>query len=175
MVAKKKTVKKTKKSNSKKSIDTKQSKEIKELKSQVEYFKKQLIASSNAELEKNVNELNEQLSKLVSININLQSKMTELLIKMTDLVRENRELISLLEDAGAEEAESKTQGISSESVLFELKKIEKNTNETLKTNIELTHHLKKMYTKNLLSKAINGKIQEMPLPENEEGKKVNES
>ena len=39
----------------------------------------------------------------------------------------------------------------------------------LNLNKELTQYLKKMYTKNLLSKAINGKISEneMPMPQGE--------
>jgi hypothetical protein len=160
--------------SSKKSIDTKQTKEIKELKSQVDYFKNQMANSSNSELEKNVEELNEQITKLVSININLQSKMTELLIKMTDLVRENRELIGLLEEAGDEDKTEKSNSIGNDSILFELKKIEKNTSDSLKINYDLNSFMKKMYTKNLLSKAINGKIEEMEMPMPSEGMKTDE-
>ncbi|MFA5333631.1 MAG: hypothetical protein WC376_03990 [Candidatus Nanoarchaeia archaeon] len=156
-----------KKKTSKKSVDVKQSKQIEELTSQVDYFKNQIVSSSNAQLERNVNELNEQLMKLVSININLQSKMTELLIKMTDLVRENRELISILEESSEEESDEK-QGASNENVVFELKKIEKNTSETMKSNLELGQFLKKMYTKSLLTQEIGNKLGEMPTPENEE-------
>ncbi|MFA5303725.1 MAG: hypothetical protein WC393_04285 [Candidatus Nanoarchaeia archaeon] len=156
-----------KKKTSKKSVDVKQSKQIEELTSQVDYFKNQMVSSSNAQLERNVNELNEQLMKLVSININLQSKMTELLIKMTDLVRENRELISILEESSEEESDEK-QGASNENVVFELKKIEKNTSETMKSNLELGQFLKKMYTKSLLTQAIGNKLSEMPTPESEE-------
>ncbi|MDD3888279.1 MAG: hypothetical protein PHN19_06005 [Patescibacteria group bacterium] len=158
-----------KKSSKKKktSIDSKQSKQLEDLKSQVDYFKNQIVSSSNAQLERNVNELNEQLVKLVSININLQSKMTELLIKMTDLVRENRELISLLEES-SEESSAENVGLSNENLVFELKKIEKNTSDTMKSNQELGQYLKKMYTKNLLSKAIGEKMNQMPMPENDE-------
>lgn len=158
-----------KKSASKSTVDAKQSKQINELMAQIDYFKNQMVSSSNAQLERNVQELNEQLTKLVSININLQSKMTELLIKMTDLVRENRELISLLEESGEEDIEKKSE--SNDGVIFELKKIEKNTSENSKYVQELGAHLKKMYTKNLLSKAIGN---EMPMPESEKGEKIDE-
>jgi hypothetical protein len=162
MATRKKASKKTKNS-----VDSKQTKQIEELTAQIDYFKNQIVSSSNAQLERNVNELNEQLMKLVSININLQSKMTELLIKMTDLVRENRELISLLEESSEEETAEKS-GANNENMIFELKKIEKNTSETMKSNLELGQFLKKMYTKNLLTKAIGNKMNEMPTPENEE-------
>ena len=110
--------------------------------------------------------------KLVSININLQSKMTELLIKMTDLVRENRELISLLEESSEEES-ANNSGINNENIVFELKKIGKNNEETMKSNLELGQFLKKMYTKNLLNKALGEKMNEMPTPEgDEEGMKT---
>lgn len=165
------TTKTKKNSKSKSALDTKQSKQLEELTAQVDYFKNQLVSSSNAQLERNVNELNEQLIKLVSININLQSKMTELLIKMTDLVRENRELISLLEESSEEDSAEK-QGVSNENVVFELKKIEKNTSEAMKSNVELSQFLKKMYTKNLLTKAIGDKVNEMPTPEGEEEMKT---
>jgi hypothetical protein len=160
-----------KKSKSKSKIDIRQSKELEELKAQLDYFKNQMVNSSNAQLERNVNELNEQLTKLISININLQSKMTELLIKMTDIVRENRELISLLEESSEEETAEKS-GVSNENLIFELKKIEKNTSETMKSNLELSQFLKKMYTKNLLNKAIGNQINEMPTPESEEEMKT---
>jgi hypothetical protein len=166
MAAKKKSSRKTKNS-----VDIEQSKQIEDLISQVDYFKNQMVSSSNAQLERNVSELNEQLMKLVSININLQSKMTELLIKMTDLVRENRELIGLLEESSEEESAEKP-GVSNESIVFELKKIEKNTSETMKSNQELGQYLKKMYTKNLLNKAIGEKMNEMPTPENDEEMKT---
>lgn len=154
-----------KKSSKKKSVDTKQSEQLEELKAQVEYFKNQIVSSSNAQLERNVNELNNQLARLTSININLQSKMTELLIKMTDLVRENRELINLLEESAEGEAEEKSE--PNQGLIFELKKIEKNTSDTLKSNQELAQHLKRVYTKTLLTRAIGEKITEMPEPEQE--------
>jgi hypothetical protein len=168
MTSGKKASKKTKTS-----VDSRQSKQIEDLKSQVDYFKNEMVSSSNANLERNVNELNEQLIKLVSININLQSKMTELLIKMTDLVRENRELIGLLEESSQEDSAEKS-GVSNESIVFELKKIEKNTSETMRSNLELGQYLKRMYTKNLLIKAIGEKMNGMPMPESEEEMKTSE-
>jgi len=161
--------------SSKTKLDEQQSKEIDNLKAQLDFFKNEMVSSSSAQLEKNVNNLNEQISKLVSININLQSKMTELLIKMTDLVRENRELISLLEEASEEETAEKP-GSGNEELIFELKKIEKNTEDSLKSSQELAQYMKRMYTKNLLTKVIGEKLQQsvptvmpgasdIPLPE----------
>jgi len=167
MAARKKSAKITKKAKPRNSSHN-PSKEIKALKAQLDYFKNQMMASSGVQLERNVGELNEQLVKLVSININTQSKMTELLIKMTDLVRENRELISLLEESSEEETAEKTGG--NENLVFELKRIEKNTAENMKATMELSQYLKKTYTKLLLSKAIGEKMSEMPTPETEEMK-----
>lgn len=170
-MAAKKTVSKRKPAR-KSAVDSRQSSEINELREQLDYFKQQMVSSSNAQFERNVQELNEQLAKLVSININLQSKMTELLIKMTDLVRENRELISLLEESGEDESEKKNE--ADEGMVFELKKIEKNTSDTSKYVQEMGSHLKRLYTKNLLSKAIGDKMNEMPMPESQMEDKIDE-
>ncbi len=141
--------------------------EIKELKSQVEFLKKIVEESSAKKLEDNIEELNEQITKMVSININLQSKMTELLIKVTDLIRENRELVNLLEEASEEEEE---EGPDWNSILVELKKIEKNTADFKEANSKLVEYIKKMYTKNLLAKAIKGADAGIPIPSEKEVK-----
>ncbi|MBN1923903.1 MAG: hypothetical protein JW791_04040 [Nanoarchaeota archaeon] len=168
MVAKKKTAKKTakKKTATKSSVN----KEIKALKEQLDVFKSQMRESSSAKLEQNIEDLSEQLNKMVSININLQSKMTELLIKVTDLIRENRELISLLEEAssGEEEEGEANKAFDSEIMLVELKKIEKNTSDLTAENVKLNDYIKRMYTKSLLSKAIKGKVESSPKKEEEE-------
>lgn len=137
--------------------------DIRELKEQVLFLKEQLNSSGSHQLKSNIGELNEQITKLVSININLQSKMTELLIKVTDLIRENRELVSLLEES----SDSGEEGVSNEGLLVELKKIEINTSGLYQENFKLTEYIKRMYTKSLLSSAINGISNEdkkMPLP-----------
>jgi len=155
-----------KKSSSKTKRNTNNS-DIKELKEQVLFLKEQLSSSSSNQLKNNIEELNEQITKLVSININLQSKMTELLIKVTDLIRENRELVSLLEEASDGEQGG---GTSNEGLLVELRKIENNTNELYQENSKLVEYIKRMYTKSLLSSAMNGNVNEektMPLPSEE--------
>ncbi|PJA22828.1 hypothetical protein COX58_01065, partial [archaeon CG_4_10_14_0_2_um_filter_Archaea_38_6] len=101
--------------------------DVKRLREQMNDLMRQVKDSTTTRLEENVEELNEQLNKMVSVNINLQSKMTELLIKVTDLVRENRELISLLEEEAEGEAGTNDKGTSSDSLIMELKKIETNT------------------------------------------------
>ncbi|VVB74521.1 Uncharacterised protein [Candidatus Tiddalikarchaeum anstoanum] len=133
--------------------------ELKGLRLQVSALKKSIEDSTYAKFENNVEDLNEQLTKMISINITLQSKMTELLIKVTDLIRENRELIGLLEEASSSEGQAGGQGEDTMgSVLLELKKINKNTFLMGESFKDLDGYIKKMYTKGLLSKAIGDKV-----------------
>ncbi|PIU61581.1 hypothetical protein COS83_03905 [archaeon CG07_land_8_20_14_0_80_38_8] len=143
--------------------------DVKRLREQMNDLMRQVKDSTTTRLEENVEELNEQLNKMVSVNINLQSKMTELLIKVTDLVRENRELISLLEEEAEGEAGTNDKGTSSDSLIMELKKIETNTRGMKEENTKVLDYIKKLYTKNLLSKAIKGRISEESPPAPEEG------
>ena len=48
------------------------------------------------ELGDNISRLNEQVLKLVTVNINLQAKITELLIKSTEQIEQVTEMIELL-------------------------------------------------------------------------------
>ena len=146
---------------------------INKLKSEVSTLKKSFQTSAYTKFEGNVQDLNEQVTKLVSINLTLQSKMTELLIKVTDLIRENRELISLLEEASESGAEAASGGINEESkslfesLLVEMKKVTKNTYIMGESFKNLDSYMRKAYTKGLLSKAIGGKFEASPMPEEE--------
>lgn len=147
-----------KKTSNKKKVND----EIGKLKAQVSALKDLMKESTSGRLEQNIEELNEQLNKMISININLQSKMTELLIKVTDLIRENRELISLLEEASETTAGEESKGPDWESLLVELKNITSNTTDLKEENTKLVDYIKRFYTKNLLSKAVKGRIKEAP-------------
>lgn len=163
----------TKKTKAKKTSGV--SSEIKTLKNQVASMKKMIKQSNKNSLDNSVEELNEQLTKMISININLQSKMTELLIKVTDLIRENRELISLLEEASETEDVKKEEGESESmaNLLIELRKITDNTLLMKDSFKDLNVYIRRAYTKGLLSKAIGGKIEikedekTLPVPEKE--------
>ncbi len=173
MPVKKKLTSKKKTTKRKASVKSTVSKQISLLKEQLESFKKQMRESSSAKLDDSIEDLSDQLNKMVSININLQSKMTELLIKVTDLIRENRELIGLLEEAsaGEEEGEVEVKNPDYEGLLVEMKKIEKNTSDLLVENLKLNNYIKKNYTRRLLSSAIQGKVKEennFPAPPEEE-------
>jgi hypothetical protein len=144
--------------------------DIKKLKAQVSALKSLMKESSSSKLEQNVEELNEQITKMVSININLQSKMTELLIKVTDLIRENRELISLLEEAS--EVAEEEAGPDWSGMIAELKNITSNTADLKSENTKLVDYIKRFYTKGLLTRAVTGgKMEEgaeVPVPEESE-------
>lgn len=112
-------------------------------------------------LTKNIEDLNEQITKMVSININLQSKMTELLIKVTDLIRENRELVGLLEEASEIEIDAMHADAeaTTKDLLDELKKVTKAIGDMSKSFSGVEKYIKRAYTKEMLSKAVGGKIE----------------
>lgn len=147
---------------------------IEELKQEMLLLKQTFEERATNKLEDNVQNLNEQIVKMVSVNINLQSKMTELLIKVTDLIRENREIISLLEEASEIEPSIKQKGkLDYEGVFLEVKKISLSTSKISEENKELLEYMKKMYTKQLLNKTLNGNISLPQSIKNEEKKIVN--
>ena len=134
-------------------------KAINELKQEVIILKQSLENRETNKLEHNIQNLNEQIIKMVSVNINLQSKMTELLIKVTDLIRENREIISLLEEASEIEPTNKEKNkIDYEGIFLEVKKISLSTSKMSEENKGLLDYMKRIYTKQLLSKTLNGNI-----------------
>ncbi len=142
-----------------------------DLRKEIESLRKEMEERTSTEqydkLSNNIEDLNEQITKMVSININLQSKMTELLIKVTDLIRENRELIGLLEEAS--EAEVMEPETSRTELLNELKMIKSSISEMSSSFKGLEKYIKKAYTKEMLSKAVGGKVEAPPEKKEEEG------
>lgn len=80
------------------------------------------------ELTRNLERLNEYVSKLITVNINLQAKITELLIKDSEMIEQVTEMVELLKKASeievSEMGERMPQArINIEPVVLELKKI----------------------------------------------------
>lgn len=102
-----------------------------------------------------INELTQQTDKMVTVSINLQAKMTELMIKVTDLTENVTEMVDILKEAGEMEMETHEGGeMDVEPIVAELKNLEKQNAETVKEIKNLIKYMKKMYTKQLIGKAI---------------------
>jgi predicted transcriptional regulator len=109
--------------------------------------------------ERDILELREQVEKLITLSINLQAKMTELMIKVTDLIANEKEMITLLKEVSEIEAESlKTseatggvvQQVNMQPLIDELKKLSSQNDQMIKSMSEVENYLKKAYTKGLL-------------------------
>ena len=109
------------------------------------------------ELKENIEELNEQVSKLVTVNINLQAKITELLIKETELIEEVTEMTELLKKASEiETAPEREVKIDLMPVVNELKNISAQNEEIKKGFTELNNFIRLMYRRERLTRAMGG-------------------
>ncbi len=107
------------------------------------------------ELGKNIDKLNEQVSKLVTVNINLQAKITELLIKTAEQIEQVTEMIELLKHASEVDVND-NNNIDLSPIINELKKISAQ-NEEVKNNIsELTNLMRNTYRKEKIAQVIKG-------------------
>jgi hypothetical protein len=108
------------------------------------------------QFESAINKLAEQTDKMVTVSINLQAKMTELMIKVTDLTENVIEMVDVLKEAGELDMESSTEGatVSVEPIVSELKKMQQQNEETLKEIKNLLAYMKKSYTRELIGKAV---------------------
>lgn len=110
------------------------------------------------ELNENIEKLSEQLSKLVTININLQSKMTELLIKITEQTEEVSEMIELLKKASEIEEEVSVKEERKEEsfapIISELKKLSNQNTVMIEEFKRLGEYISKAYTKGLITRAV---------------------
>jgi hypothetical protein len=109
--------------------------------------------------ERDILELREQVEKLITLSINLQAKMTELMIKVTDLIANEKEMITLLKEVSEIEAESlkaseatggTVQQVNLQPLIDELKKLSSQNEQMIKSMGEVENYLKKAYTKGLL-------------------------
>ncbi|HLE06825.1 MAG TPA: hypothetical protein VI790_05700 [Candidatus Nanoarchaeia archaeon] len=108
------------------------------------------------ELGENVDKLNEQLMKLITVNINLQAKITELLIKTTEQIEQVTEMTELLKRASEiETSNEKEIKIDMSPVVAELKVLSSQNEEIKKGFGELSGFMRKDYRREMISQAIN--------------------
>jgi len=107
------------------------------------------------ELSENIERLNEQVLKLVTVNINLQAKITELLIKTTEQVEQVNEMIELLKRASeVETVEAKEAKIDMSPVVNQLK-VMSGQNEEIKSGLaRLSDFMRVLYRRDKLEQAI---------------------
>ncbi len=114
------------------------------------------------QFESAITKLAEQTDKMVTVSINLQAKMTELMIKTTDLTENVVEMVDILKEAGDLEMDSDKEGgkISIEPIVTELKKMQEQNALTMKEMKGLLDYMKKMYTKQLIGEAVRSNTAE---------------
>lgn len=138
---------------------------IMKLKKEVDALKRERqIDLPMDEINRNMERLSEQLSKLVSININLQAKMTELMIKTTDLIEGVSEMVDLLRRASEVEVEGgQVVQLPPEAlspVVEELKKMSRTNKEVTDAMKDLEKYIRKEYTRGLIRGALGQRQQQ---------------
>jgi|GEM_PF-1483080 len=127
---------------------------IKKLKKRVEELEEEKqVQIPMKELSENIERLNEQVLKLVTVNINLQAKITELLIKNTEQIEQVTEMIELLKKASeVEMAESKEGAkIDLTPVVSELKVLT-SQNEVIRNDFKkLGDFMRVLYRRGMLT------------------------
>jgi len=131
---------------------------IKKLKKRVEELeKKDDYDIPVKELKENIERLNEQVLKLVTVNINLQAKITELLIKTTEQVEQVNEMIELIKRASEVETTETKEGKIDMSPVVNQLKIMSGQNETIKDSLSrLSDFMRVLYRREKLTQATEG-------------------
>ncbi len=136
---------------------------IKRLEREIEDLKKKKVAEIPIEkLGDNIEKLNEQVSKLVTVNINLQAKITELLIKNAELIEGVTEMVELLKRASEVEVTAETkpeQKIDLSPVVNELKNISSQNAQILEGFKRLNEYMQKTYRRGMLEKVLEAPSQ----------------
>ncbi|MBR9679182.1 MAG: hypothetical protein GON13_02860 [Nanoarchaeota archaeon] len=92
------------------------------------------ISTEVSDLRRELSELNNLITKMVATNINVQSKVTESLIKMDDLIKEVKDMVELLQVATEmESGPTEIHGFS--DMTSSLKKLNTNV-ESIDTNLK---------------------------------------
>ncbi len=102
-------------------------------------------------LDSQIENVNEQMEKMISINLTLQSKITELMIKQIDLIESLKKMIDLLEEAGQEE-EEKVDYITPLKETMET--LVSKQDELLTALQTIDKHITREYTREMLTKAL---------------------
>jgi len=127
---------------------------IKKIEKEIERLRKEKFSTTIPleEFKKDVEKLSEQIDKLVTINLTLQTKITELLVKHAELLKDLDDMILLLKQAT--EVETETGIVNLEPVVEELKKLEKQNEEMSEAIRELTAYLRRTYTRGLIERIV---------------------
>ena len=135
---------------------------LKKLEREIKKIKNKDINVPVEKLGDNVEELNEHVSKLITVNINLQAKITELLIKNTELIENVNEMVELLRKASEVEAVGVDEGVgaaqtklSFDPVVSELRKIGKQNTEMIEGFKRLNEYLFKTYRRGMIEKVMS--------------------
>jgi hypothetical protein len=128
---------------------------IKKLRKKVEALEKRKTKDIPIkELGENIEELNEQVLKLVTVNINLQSKITELLIKNTEQIEQVTEMIELLKRASEVEVGEKEVKLDLSPVVTELRTMSAQNEEIKRGLQELSNFMRTLYRRERITQAI---------------------
>ncbi|MCW1300864.1 MAG: hypothetical protein QW507_01515 [Candidatus Nanoarchaeia archaeon] len=126
---------------------------IKKIQKELEEIRRSKISTLPLdEFKKDVEKLSEQIDKLITINLTLQTKITELLVKHAEVLKDLDEMVNLLRQATEIESESSVVNLA--PVVDELKKIQEQNKEMMETIRELTTYLKRTYTRGLIERIV---------------------
>lgn len=105
----------------------------------------------NTILRRSIEDLTNQVNKMIGINMSLQSKIVELLIKLTDLIEETKEMTTLLKMASGGEQQEKEPERPAVDMELLAKMLEQNSQ--LLSRIEnMENQVKKVYRHQILQK-----------------------
>ncbi len=103
------------------------------------------------DLTQEIRDTGDEMEKMITINLTLQSKMTELMIQITDLLKNVSEMVSLLKESAEAEEEGATDNTAMVKILEEIK----NQNGDILLSLQtLDKHLTREYTRDMLNKAV---------------------
>ncbi len=136
---------------------------IEELKKEVEELKKvKETAASAAELVDSIKELADYVDKLIVVDADLHSRITDLMIKITDLTKEMKVVSDLLrkglgEPVSIEPKQVKSvavQGVKPSNPVEEIRRLREENEKLLKQLSDLEKIYRERETKEMLRKAL---------------------
>jgi methyl-accepting chemotaxis protein len=101
-----------------------------------------------------INKLAKQVDRIAVTNLSLQAKMTDLLIRVTDMIKHMESMINLLQKASEFEGEAPEIKANIEPVTNELKKLNIQTEELKAKMGDMTEYMRKVYTRQLLGRVV---------------------
>lgn len=103
------------------------------------------------DLTREIMDTSEDMQKMITINLTLQAKMTEMMIQTTELLKNVSEMVSLLKESAEAEEEVTSEGTATVKILEEIR----NQNADILLSLQtLDKHLTREYTREMLGKAV---------------------